>query len=209
MSKIALSGDASGTGTFTIASPNSNSNFTLTLPAESGTVLTTGSTTGISASALSTGTIPIARMYAGAVLQVVSAVYTTRQSFSTTSGVYQSTGLTATITPTSASSKILILVTATHQSYYLSTANTGSSLGLNRNSTKIAGFVGSHVGTVNNAETLAPTGSMTVLDSPATTSATTYTVLVTSLGASQTVYFNGTYAVTGFESFITLMEIAA
>jgi microcystin-dependent protein len=38
MSKIALSGDASGTGTFTIASPNSNSNFTLTLPTESGTI---------------------------------------------------------------------------------------------------------------------------------------------------------------------------
>lgn len=38
MSKIALSGDASGTGTFTIASPNSNSNFTLTLPAETGTI---------------------------------------------------------------------------------------------------------------------------------------------------------------------------
>lgn len=38
MSKIALSGDAAGTGTFTIASPNSNSNFTLTLPTESGTI---------------------------------------------------------------------------------------------------------------------------------------------------------------------------
>jgi hypothetical protein len=37
MSKIALSGDASGTGTFTIASPNSNSNYTLTLPTTSGT----------------------------------------------------------------------------------------------------------------------------------------------------------------------------
>jgi hypothetical protein len=38
MSKIALSGDASGTGTFTIASPNSNSNFTLTLPTSTGTM---------------------------------------------------------------------------------------------------------------------------------------------------------------------------
>jgi hypothetical protein len=44
LSKIALSGDASGTGTFTIASPNSNSNFTLTLPANTGTLLTTAST---------------------------------------------------------------------------------------------------------------------------------------------------------------------
>lgn len=44
MSKIALTGDASGTGTFTIASPNSNNNRTLTLPDNTGTVLTTGST---------------------------------------------------------------------------------------------------------------------------------------------------------------------
>jgi hypothetical protein len=40
MSKIALSGNASGTGTFTIASPNSNSDRTLNLPDNSGTVLT-------------------------------------------------------------------------------------------------------------------------------------------------------------------------
>lgn len=43
MSKIALSGDSSGTGTFTIASPNSNSNYTLTLPAATGTVQVSGS----------------------------------------------------------------------------------------------------------------------------------------------------------------------
>lgn len=42
MSKIALSGDAAGTGTFTIASPNSNNNRTLTLPDATGTVVVTG-----------------------------------------------------------------------------------------------------------------------------------------------------------------------
>ena len=41
MSKIALSGNASGTGTFTLASPNSNSDRTLNLPDESGTLLST------------------------------------------------------------------------------------------------------------------------------------------------------------------------
>ena len=188
MSQVRVSGNASGTGIFTVASPNSNTNRTLTLPDNTGTLLSSAST--------------------GTVLQVVSATYSTRQSFATTSGVYQSTGLTATITPSSASSKVLVLVTATHQSYYASSTNIGSSLGLNRNSTKIAGFVGNHVGTITNGENNAPTGGMVVLDSPATTSATTYTVLVTSLGASQTVYFNGTYGVTGFDSFITLMEIA-
>jgi hypothetical protein len=42
MSKIALSGDASGTGTFTIASPNSNNNRTLTLPDATGTIVVAG-----------------------------------------------------------------------------------------------------------------------------------------------------------------------
>ena len=41
MSKIALQGDASGTGTFTIASPNSNTDRTLTLPDGAGTIATT------------------------------------------------------------------------------------------------------------------------------------------------------------------------
>lgn len=42
MSKVALSGNASGTGTFTIASPNSNTDRTLTLPDATGTVLVSG-----------------------------------------------------------------------------------------------------------------------------------------------------------------------
>jgi hypothetical protein len=50
MSKIALQGDASGTGTFTIASPNSNTDRTLTLPDEAGTILTTSSDVLTSAS---------------------------------------------------------------------------------------------------------------------------------------------------------------
>ena len=41
MSKVAISGNASGTGVFTIASPNSNTDRTLNLPDNSGTVLTT------------------------------------------------------------------------------------------------------------------------------------------------------------------------
>lgn len=41
MSKVALSGNALGSGTFTIASPNSNTDRTLNLPDASGTILTT------------------------------------------------------------------------------------------------------------------------------------------------------------------------
>jgi hypothetical protein len=89
MSKIALSGDASGTGTFTIASPNSNSNYTLTLPAETGTVVTSGTTSGINASALTTGTVPSARMPSGSILQIATA--TAEGVFTTTANGAPST----------------------------------------------------------------------------------------------------------------------
>ena len=43
MSKVAISGNNSGTGTFTIAAPDSNNNRTFDLPDEAGTVLTNAS----------------------------------------------------------------------------------------------------------------------------------------------------------------------
>ena len=43
MSKVAIQGNASGTGTFTIESPATNTDRTLTLPDEAGTVLTSAS----------------------------------------------------------------------------------------------------------------------------------------------------------------------
>jgi hypothetical protein len=55
MSQVALSGNASGTGTFTIASPNSNTDRTLTLPDNTGTLVTTGSTAGVSQAMLAAG----------------------------------------------------------------------------------------------------------------------------------------------------------
>lgn len=53
MSRIALQGDASGTGTFTLASPNSNSNRTLTLPDATGTVNTSGAVNEVPAGSAS------------------------------------------------------------------------------------------------------------------------------------------------------------
>jgi hypothetical protein len=44
LSKIALSGNASGTGTFTIAAPNSNNSRTMTLPDSAGDVVVTQAT---------------------------------------------------------------------------------------------------------------------------------------------------------------------
>lgn len=62
MSKIALTPNASGTGTFTIAAPDSNTNRTLTLPDETGTMLTSASTvssTQIAGALNATGSAPI------------------------------------------------------------------------------------------------------------------------------------------------------
>lgn len=57
MSKIALQGDASGTGTFTIASPNSNSNYTLNLPTATGTINTSGAVNEVPAGSASAPSI--------------------------------------------------------------------------------------------------------------------------------------------------------
>ena len=44
MSKVAIEGNASGTGTLTIAAPNTNTNRTLTLPDATGTIVASGTT---------------------------------------------------------------------------------------------------------------------------------------------------------------------
>ncbi len=63
MSKVVITGNASGTGDFTIAAPNSNTNRTLTLPDEAGTIATTAFVTNrllqnlnVTTGAVATGT---------------------------------------------------------------------------------------------------------------------------------------------------------
>jgi len=51
MSRVSLSGNPSGTGTFTISSPNSNTDRTLSLPDQTGTLLTGSGVLNINASA--------------------------------------------------------------------------------------------------------------------------------------------------------------
>jgi hypothetical protein len=61
MSLVKIQGNANGTGEFIIAAPNSNNNNILTLPDNTGTIVTTATTTGIDANAISTGTLNNAR----------------------------------------------------------------------------------------------------------------------------------------------------
>ena len=189
MSKIALSGNANGTGTLTIAAPDTSTDRTLTLPDNSGTLLSNASTAGFPA---------------GSVLQVVNATLSTQVTSS--SSTYADTGLTASITPTSASSKILVLVN--QAGCGKQNNNTTLALRLLRDATVISYF--EQLGGYDAASTNNFFGSCSVcyLDSPATTSATTYKTQLASTSNLSQVYtqiYNGIASM----STITIMEIAA
>ena len=95
MSKVALSGNASGTGTFTIASPNSNTDRTLNLPDASGTILTTA-TPGVPVNgpAFSAST-PITKAVANNVTTEIAGystpIFDTASCFNTTTGRFTPT----------------------------------------------------------------------------------------------------------------------
>jgi hypothetical protein len=57
MSLVKIQGNASGTGEFTIAAPNSNTNYTLTLPAATGTLNTSGAVNEVPAGSASAPSI--------------------------------------------------------------------------------------------------------------------------------------------------------
>ena len=145
------------------------------------------------------------------VVQVVSETITAQLNGSVGSaGTYIDTGVTATITPTSTSNTILVSFTIGATG---SDSTSDAVFRLVRGSTNIAqGSSGTYTGTVAvrtlNSE-LASTPSITHLDSPATTSATTYKVQGTLTG-SGTLAINRRQADTAFGtvSNITLMEIA-
>lgn len=175
MSSLVINGDTSGS--ITLAAPAVAGSNTLTLPTLTGTVLTNKT--------------------AGTVLQVVQGTYSTQTSTSSTT--YVTTGLAASITPSSSSNKILVTLT---QSIRL-TPGQYVQLALYRGGTNIAepylGF-----GYIENTQTQTMTHAFNYLDSPATTSSTTYTSYM-SITAGGTV----TAQVDGKIGTITLMEIAA
>jgi len=138
------------------------------------------------------------------VLQVVSASSTT--AVATTSATYVTSGLAATITPSSSSSKIYIVATfpydsSTGASQAHATLFRGTVAGTNLAAGGDPAF-GNILAT--SGTQLRGTHSSSFLDSPATTSATTYTVGIKS-GASPTF----TAMINGSTGTITLMEISA
>ena len=189
MSSIVVSGDTSGA--ITIAAPAVAGTNTLTLPASTGTVALTGA--AVTYSQLPTGTV----------LQVVNATYTPLTG--TSSSTFSDTGLTATITPKFTTSKILILIT--HAGSRKNTNITTLSTRLLRGSTVI-NYIDDNGGSTATTTTnsFGATGG-SFLDSPSTTSATTYKTQFASNANTALVYIND-YSANNSTSTITLMEIA-
>ena len=143
---------------------------------------------------------------AGSVVQVVSTKYNTQQSTSSTT--YVDTTLTASITPSSASNKILVMVSGAmfngsgtaHGVLTVFRGNSSTGTNLDPNGASGYGF-GTAYG-----DTAAVKANVVgfVLDSPSTTSSTTYTVAIRRNGGSGTIYLN----VNSDTASLTLMEIA-
>jgi hypothetical protein len=140
---------------------------------------------------------------AGKVLQVVSAVTTTQTTI--TSATYTDTGLTVSITPSAASSKVLILVAqsliidqSANQSNFYTT--------LFRGATNIfePQFIGIYAASSTSGTGLNNVVSMAYLDSPSTTSSTTYKTQGKKDGNTQ-----GRYQYLSSASSIIALEIGA
>jgi hypothetical protein len=141
----------------------------------------------------------------GKVLQVVNATVTTQAT--STSTTFIDTGLTATITPTSSTSKILVMLL---QNGVAKTGDTGCRLKLLRGATDLGQFQASAAYT--NSTDWSDIGSVgfNYLDSPATTSATTYKTQFRSANSSNVyVQLFGANSADNATSSIVLMEIGA
>lgn len=140
---------------------------------------------------------------AGQVLQVVQGTFST--AITTSSSTFSDTGLTASITPKFSNSKVLVLVSLSTPEK--NSNNTYIRSQIVRNSTSVCYMtdIGQYTGNSNTS--VGSSLSMNYLDSPATTSATTYKVQYASVSNNAAVAFNTTFG-TPVVSTITLMEVA-
>jgi hypothetical protein len=147
--------------------------------------------------------IPKSTLPTGCVLQVVQGLLTTPVSTGT-NNTWVTTGLTASITPTSSTSKILATVSGFG---YTNGSAVQMVVTLYRNSTNLSayGFSQTYAGSSATQGGV----SFTYLDSPTTTSSTTYTVYFTLSNSAGTVTFNSANAYGQPIATIILQEIAA
>ena len=136
----------------------------------------------------------------GSVLQVVQAENSTQVS--TATSTYVSTGLTATITPSATSSKILVCAQV-NGVYKDGNNQAGVGIRLKRGSSEIKVLAIRAAGDSTTIESIGTVGA-DIFDSPNTTSATTYSIDMKATGNVARAYVQ----VYGVTSSITLMEIA-
>jgi len=156
-------------------------------------------TTGVSL--VQDGVITDANLPAGSVLQVVQG--TTSTSATTTGSTYIDTNLSASITPSSADSKVLVVVTQDSAIFGNSTGDTFNAIGLLRDATLLKE---AKIGTKNNSATVEAVMSTTgivYLDSPNTTSSVTYKTQLKATSGTAFVQYSSFN-----DSQIVLMEIA-
>jgi hypothetical protein len=133
----------------------------------------------------------------GTVLQIAVATPSTIIT-PVSSATYVDSGLTATITPKSATSKILII---SNQSLYADTSTAEMGYALIRNSTTLDA---QKAVAFSNSGAVVGQGVYNYLDAPNTTSAITYKTMIAKLTGSGTVYSN----INNNAGRMTLMEIA-
>lgn len=165
------------------------------------TINGTGTISGLSATGISAQPV-----FPGNILQVVSANYTTYTTSS--SSTYADTGLTASITPSATSSKVLVFVH--HGGCSKTVGNTFLGLKLLRGSTSLCNF--EQYGGYNGTTTFNGFGSCSTLylDSPSSTSSVTYKTQFASASNVARVAIND-YAspfIADTISTITLFEVA-
>jgi hypothetical protein len=143
----------------------------------------------------------------GKVLQVVQGTLTAYVSTNSTS--YATTGLTQSITPSSATSKVLVMVNLSSAVKNSGNAATALQVKLLRGATEIS-FAGDNIGhTAVNDKNNFGSVAFTYLDTPSTTSATTYVVHFASKTSGQEVGINDYSASNTAVSSIVLLEIGA
>ena len=186
MSSIKLESNASGTGIFTIASPNSNTNRTLTLPDNTGTVLTSASS-GL-----------------GKVLQSVTATFSTLATSSTSTGTSAPEWGNVTITPTTSGNYLLVMVSGVCS---FQTACLGESRAyITYSATGVSEAIAQQNKSGNETSSLRTTDSFGMVTRITTATTNTYTIRVRANGVD----VNGTGRSTEWQfGQIVVLEIAA
>ena len=170
----------------------------------SNVISTAGSNVTFAGTLLNSSGKPILQQ-TGSILQVVNATYATQ--ITSSSSTLADTGLTATITPTSATNKIIVLVAL--NGCGKDTGDTWLRTALLRGASIIS-YLGAFDGyTSGSGNAFFGSISTNYLDSPATTSATTYKIQFASVQNIAKVYINTAQGGFTPTSTITLMEIAA